>query len=129
MVVFGQEWLCLDKICFVRAKVVVCGTAGCNWGKVVIFLESGYIQEKWFYSGKSRFSGKSGSIQAIVVVIGQSGCIRVKGLYSANFRYSGKSGSIGEIVVKGLYSGKSCCFRTKNVVLGKVVLLGQKLLY
>ena len=63
-----------------------------------------------------------------MVVFGIRGCIRARWLYSGNlvvfwpkWLYSGKSGCIrGKVVASGkvVKFGKTCCIRTKKVVLG-----------
>ena len=132
VVVFGQEWLCLGKICFVRAKVVVCGTGGCIWAKVVIFLERG------FYSGKVVLFGKIEVFGQKWFYSGNSGCNRAKWMYSGKRVVFGKIevfgqkwfywGNSGKRVVfwqKLLFSNKKCCTRQSGIIGAKVVVLGQ----
>ena len=88
----------LRQRCCIRAKVVLYG-------------------QKWFYSGKSD-------------------CIRAKLFYSGkvihffhiccNLVDVVVFGQSGFILTKGLYSGKRSCYQTKEVVLNKVVVFGQK---
>ena len=84
------------KSACIRAKVVVLVQ------KLLYLVESGYVREKWYYSGKVVVFGqtlfytdRSGSIRAKVVVFGQSSCIRAKVVViGQKWIYLEKSGSI-----------------------------------
>ena len=127
VVVFGQKWLCLGKCCCIRARRL-------SLGKVVVFVQGGYIRASWLYSRKSGcnkakvvvfgqkrlYSGKSGCNRTKVVVSGQNGYIRSE---TVLFGQSGCVRSIVVVVVqigcmqaRWFYSGKSGCLREKVVV-------------
>ena len=127
MLVFGQsgcirvKWLISGKSGCNRGKVVVFGQEWLYLDKVVVFGQSNCVQVKWLYSGKSGcirenrlysvkkwlYLCKSGCIWTRLILFWKDGCISSKGavigkisyipakwLYSSNLVVFGQMGSI-----------------------------------
>ena len=78
MVVFGQEWLYLDK-------VVLFGPSDCIRENLFYSRKVVELVQKWLYSGKDGlfrvewlYSRKSGCVRAKLLYSGKNGCIRAK---------------------------------------------------